>query len=81
MQRYTPRSSKNVRSKRNVGWVERLEAEDRVQDTGRAVFESAQQDGRWQRAYSGTANLGEMRDLLDSTNKSPTAVATCNDLN
>jgi uncharacterized protein YdeI (YjbR/CyaY-like superfamily) len=64
MQRYTPRGAKSIWSKRNVGLVERLETEGRMQSAGRAAVESAKQDGRWQRAYGGTANLDEMRDLI-----------------
>ena len=64
MQRYTPRAAKSVWSKRNVGLVEQLEKSGRMQDRGRAAVEAAKQDGRWQRAYDGKANLDEMQDLL-----------------
>lgn len=74
MQRYTPRAAKSVWSKRNVGLVEQLESQGRMQDAGRAAVESAKQDGRWQRAYSGAANLDEMQDLLDAIKISPAAL-------
>jgi uncharacterized protein YdeI (YjbR/CyaY-like superfamily) len=80
MQRYTPRAAKSVWSKRNVGLVEQLEKQGRMQDAGRAAVESAKQDGRWQRAYSGTANLDEMQDLVDAIRGSPTALAAWNSL-
>lgn len=46
-----------------------------MQEAGRAAVESAKQDGRWQRAYSGTANLEEMQDLIAAIEESPTALA------
>ncbi|GAB7334707.1 hypothetical protein MBLNU13_g06646t1 [Cladosporium sp. NU13] len=81
MQRYTPRAAKSVWSKKNVGIVEQLEKQGRMQDAGRAAVEAAKRDGRWQRAYSGTANLDEMQDLMAAIKESPTALATWNGLN
>lgn len=80
MQRYTPRATKSVWSKRNVGLVEALEKEGRMQDAGRAAVEAAKQDGRWRRAYSGSANLDEMQDLMDAIKDSPTALTSWNTL-
>jgi uncharacterized protein YdeI (YjbR/CyaY-like superfamily) len=80
MQRYTPRAAKSVWSKRNIGLVERLETEGRMQDAGRAAVESAKQDGRWQKAYSGTANLEEMRDLIAAIEVRPVALTSWNGL-
>jgi uncharacterized protein YdeI (YjbR/CyaY-like superfamily) len=80
MQRYTPRGAKSIWSKRNVGLVERLESEGRMQDAGRAAVESAKQDGRWQRAYGGTANLDEMRDLIAAIEMDSAALSAWNDL-
>lgn len=73
MQRFTPRAAKSVWSKRNVGLVEKLEKEGRMQAAGRAAVAAAQQDGRWQRAYSGAANLDEMQDLVDAIKANPGA--------
>ena len=81
MQRYTPRAAKSVWSKKNVGIVEQLEKQGRMQDAGRAAVESAKQDGRWQRAYGGTANLDEMQDLMAAIEKSSAALTTWNSLN
>lgn len=44
-----------------------------MQAAGRASVAAAQQDGRWQRAYSGAANLDEMHDLIDAIRASPVA--------
>jgi uncharacterized protein YdeI (YjbR/CyaY-like superfamily) len=80
MQRYTPRGAKSIWSKRNVGLVERLETEGRMQDAGRAAVESAKQDGRWKRAYGGTADLDEMRDLIAAIEVNPEALKSWNGL-
>jgi uncharacterized protein YdeI (YjbR/CyaY-like superfamily) len=80
MQRYTPRAAKSVWSKRNIGLVEQLESQGRMQEAGRAAVESAKQDGRWRRAYGGTANLDEMQDLMKAIGESPTALETWNSL-
>lgn len=74
MQRFTPRAARSVWSKRNVGIVERLEKEGRMQASGRAAVQSAQADGRWQRAYSGSANLDEMQDLVNAIEANPAAL-------
>jgi uncharacterized protein YdeI (YjbR/CyaY-like superfamily) len=79
-QRYTPRAAKSVWSKKNVGIVEELEKQGRMQDAGRAAVESAKRDGRWQRAYSGTANLDEMQDLMAAIEERPAALETWNGL-
>jgi uncharacterized protein YdeI (YjbR/CyaY-like superfamily) len=65
-QRFTPRASKSIWSKRNVGLVEKLEREGRMREGGRAAVKAAKGDGRWERAYSGAANLDEMRDLVEA---------------
>lgn len=64
MQRFLPRAVKSVWSKRNVNIVDRLEREGRMKDAGRLAVEAAKADGRWDRAYSGSADLSEMQDLL-----------------
>lgn len=45
--RFTPRRSKSSFSARNVGFVERLEREGRMQPSGRAAVDSAKAGGRW----------------------------------
>jgi uncharacterized protein YdeI (YjbR/CyaY-like superfamily) len=65
-QRFTPRASRSVWSKRNVGLVEKLEREGRMLEGGRVAVEAAKGDGSWERAYSGAANLDEMRDLVEA---------------
>ncbi|KAF3183136.1 hypothetical protein TWF225_006288 [Orbilia oligospora] len=54
-QRFTPRTGKSGWSKRNVGIVERLEREGRMKAGGVAAVVAAKADGRWERAYAGSA--------------------------
>jgi uncharacterized protein YdeI (YjbR/CyaY-like superfamily) len=44
-----------------------------MQPAGLAELERAKADGRWQRAYTGSASLGVPGDLLDALAASPDA--------
>jgi uncharacterized protein YdeI (YjbR/CyaY-like superfamily) len=50
-QRFTPRRLRSQWSERNVGHVERLLDEGRMQPAGLAAVERAKADGRWEAAY------------------------------
>ncbi len=52
LQRITPRKPRSCWSKRNCEHVERLLAEQRMQEAGLVHVRAAQADGRWQNAYS-----------------------------
>ncbi|MBV7410906.1 YdeI family protein [Maritimibacter sp. DP1N21-5] len=52
-QRITPRNPRSIWSRRNVGLVERLTAEGRMQPAGMAHVDAAKADGRWEVAYAG----------------------------
>lgn len=79
-QRFTPRKERSAWSKRNVGIAERLEAEGRMQDAGRAAIEAAKADGRWAAAYDATASSAPP-DFLAALEKFPTAKQTWQELN
>jgi uncharacterized protein YdeI (YjbR/CyaY-like superfamily) len=51
LQRFTPRRKGSLWSKRNVTTAIRLLEAERIQPSGRAAIEAAQNDGRWDRAY------------------------------
>jgi uncharacterized protein YdeI (YjbR/CyaY-like superfamily) len=51
IQRFTPRRSKSVWSKRNVGKVAELTKAGRMKAAGLAQVEAAKKNGRWQAAY------------------------------
>lgn len=62
-QRFTPRGPRSIWSLRNVGNIERLEAEGKMHDAGRAAVGQAKADGRWERAYAGPATAVVPDDL------------------
>jgi uncharacterized protein YdeI (YjbR/CyaY-like superfamily) len=73
LQRLTPRRAKSNWSKRNCAHAERLIAEGRMQPPGLAHVEAARQDGRWEKAYSGSAAMVIPDDFLKALRKVPVA--------
>jgi uncharacterized protein YdeI (YjbR/CyaY-like superfamily) len=73
--RFTPRRARSAWSKRNVETVERLIAEGRMQPAGLVEVERARADGRWDRAYAGSASIDVPDDLRDALAASPRAQA------
>ena len=74
-QRFTPRRPRSSWSARNVGIVERLTSEGRMQPAGLAAVESARQDGRWEQAYHGPARAEVPDDLAAALAAEPRAQA------
>lgn len=74
-QRFTPRRARSAWSKRNVGIVERLMDEGRLQPAGVAAIELAKADGRWEAAYSGQAAMTVPADLEAALAAEPAAQA------
>lgn len=73
--RFTPRRASSSWSQRNVETAERLIAEGRIQPAGLAEVKRAQADGRWARAYGGSASIEVPEDLRDALAASPQARA------
>jgi uncharacterized protein YdeI (YjbR/CyaY-like superfamily) len=73
--RFTPRRARSPWSQRNVEAAERLIAEGRMQPAGLAEVQRAQADGRWARAYGGSASIEVPEDLRDALAASPRAQA------
>jgi uncharacterized protein YdeI (YjbR/CyaY-like superfamily) len=71
--RFTPRRARSPWSQRNVEIAERLIANGLMQPAGLAEVERAKTDGRWQRAYGGSASLQVPDDLRDAVAASPSA--------
>jgi uncharacterized protein YdeI (YjbR/CyaY-like superfamily) len=65
-QRFTPRRRTSQWSQRNVGIIDRLVAEGRMQPAGLAEVERAKADGRWDAAYSGMATATVPDDLAEA---------------
>lgn len=74
-QRFTPRRPRSTWSKRNVGIVERLTVEGRMNPAGAAAVERAKADGRWEAAYSGPAQIEVPTDLTAALGENPAALA------
>ena len=73
--RFTPRRSRSSWSQRNVETAERLIADGRMQPAELAEVERAQADGRWERAYGGSASIEVPDDLRVAVATSPRARA------
>ena len=72
-QRFTPRRTASLWSQRNVGMVAALIAEGRMRERGHAEIERAKADGRWERAYAGSAAAEVPEDLAGALAASPPA--------
>ena len=74
-QRFTPRRARSQWSERNVGHVERLLGEGRVQPAGLAAVQHAKADGRWEAAYPGQKAIAIPDDLARALAAAPRARA------
>lgn len=73
--RYTPRRAKSIWSQKNVNTVARLMTEGRMRPAGTAAVEAAKLDGRWDRAYAGSATMTIPDDLATALKADPAASA------
>jgi uncharacterized protein YdeI (YjbR/CyaY-like superfamily) len=73
--RFTPRRARSPWSRRNVEFAEQLIAQGRMQPSGLAEVERAKADGRWARAYDGSATIEVPDDLREALAASPRAQA------
>jgi uncharacterized protein YdeI (YjbR/CyaY-like superfamily) len=80
-QRFTPRRRASLWSERNVGIVARLVEEGRMRPQGLAEVERAKADGRWERAYAGSASAEVPADLAAALDASASAAARFAELN
>ncbi|WP_329004451.1 YdeI/OmpD-associated family protein [Kribbella sp. NBC_00709] len=75
IQRYTPRRTRSMWSKRNVDLVAQLEQDGRMRPAGRAEIERAKSDGRWDKAYGGASAKEIPEDLAAALAANPKAQA------
>jgi uncharacterized protein YdeI (YjbR/CyaY-like superfamily) len=73
LQRITPRRARSVWSQKNVDAVEALMAAGRMRPGGLAAVEAARADGRWERAYAGSATITVPDDLAAALAAEPAA--------
>jgi uncharacterized protein YdeI (YjbR/CyaY-like superfamily) len=71
--RMTPRRARSVWSQKNVNTVEALTAAGRMRPAGLAAVEAAKADGRWERAYAGSATITVPDDLATALAAEPAA--------
>jgi uncharacterized protein YdeI (YjbR/CyaY-like superfamily) len=81
LQKYTPRRVRSMWSKVNIGKVEALIAEGRMQAQGMAEIERAKADGRWDAAYDPPSTITVPSDLQEALNANPKAKAAFDALN
>jgi len=81
LQRFGPRRSRSIWSKRNTEHVARLMSEGRMQPAGLLQVEAAKRDGRWQQAYDSPKNMVVPDDFLKALAKNKKAHAFFETLN
>jgi uncharacterized protein YdeI (YjbR/CyaY-like superfamily) len=74
-QYYTPRGPKSTWSVKNVETVTRKIEAGEMKPRGLAEVERAKADGRWERAYAGSATAEPHPDFLAALEKNPAAQA------
>jgi uncharacterized protein YdeI (YjbR/CyaY-like superfamily) len=81
LQKFTPRRSKSMWSKRNTEHIERLQAAGLMAPAGQLEVEKAQADGRWEAAYEAPSDMEVPEFFLDELRKHPKAELTYKQLN
>ena len=81
LQKFTPRRSKSMWSKRNREHVARLIEEKRMTAAGLKEIAMAKKDGRWEGAYDSPKNMQVPADFLRELKKDKTAHAFFQTLN
>ena len=69
LQKFTPRRSKSIWSKRNKTRVAQLIEEKRMQPSGLKEIETAKKDGRWDKAYDSPSQMEIPADFLSILKK------------
>jgi uncharacterized protein YdeI (YjbR/CyaY-like superfamily) len=75
LQRLTPRRARSVWSQKNVDAAAALILAGRMRPAGLAAVEAAKADGRWERAYAGSATITVPPDLTEALAAEPAAKA------
>jgi uncharacterized protein YdeI (YjbR/CyaY-like superfamily) len=80
-QKFTPRRTKSIWSKRNIGLVNKLEKEGRLKSSGIKEIENAKADGRWEKAYDSQSKMKFPEDFLKELSKNKKAFSFFESLN
>ena len=81
LQRFTHRRPRSVWSKRNVELVTTMIENGTLRPSGLAEVEAAKADGRWERAYEGSAGATPTPEFLAALDANPDAKAFYEKLN
>lgn len=81
IQRFTPRRTRSMWSKRNREHVARLISEKKITPAGLKEIELAKTDGRWESAYDSPKNMKVPADFLKELKKNKKAYAFYQTLN
>jgi len=81
IQKFTPRQSKSIWSKRNTENVNRLVKLGKMKAAGLTEVEKAKSDGRWQKAYDSPGKMTLPKDFLKELSKDKKAKAFFEGLN
>ncbi len=81
LQKFTRRGARSVWSRINVGHIERLTRDGRMQPAGQAAVEAAKADGRWAQAYHSSSAAEMPADFLAAIAKHAKASAFFQTLN
>ncbi len=84
LQKFTKRGARSVWSKINIGHIERLTREGRMQPAGLAAADAARADGRWEQAYHSPKTHELPADFLEAVGahaKAKAFFATLNSAN
>jgi len=81
IQKFTPRRSKSIWSKRNKEHIARLIKENRMKAAGLKEVEAAKKDGRWDSAYDSPKDMKIPSDFLKELKKNKKAEAFFKTLN
>ncbi|MCG6150230.1 YdeI/OmpD-associated family protein [Leptospira levettii] len=73
LQKFSPRTSKSIWSKINIGHVERLINEGKMKPEGLVAVEKAKTDGRWEKAYDSPSKMTVPEDFLKELQKNKKA--------
>lgn len=73
--RFTPRTPRSPWSQRNAAIVEMLTASGRMHPSGDEQVRQAREDGRWDAAYAGQANMEIPGDFANALRANPKAQA------
>ena len=81
IQKFTPRRSKSIWSKRSIEHISRLEKEGRMRAPGLKEAGAAKSDGRWEKAYDSPGSMTIPKDFLAELSKNKEAFAFYESLN